>query len=82
MSNGDAPEGVYTLDVLDEKGRPPFGKGSDDRAQAERARSGWLRYSVGGGASRDLSRQRSIKVRPVNVITLSQHKICVRIERT
>jgi hypothetical protein len=60
---------MYTPDMLGEK--ESIGKSEDDGdtgAQAERARGEWLRYSVGGEASREFSRQCSITVRLVHVI--------------
>jgi hypothetical protein len=64
-SHGDMLDGTAGTRKGDDHG----GSG----AQVERARRAWLRYSAGGQASRNLSRQCSIKLRLVKVITSDSH---------
>jgi hypothetical protein len=59
------PEDMYTADMLDENGKPVLG-----RATMQRIKGRSPSHSFGGSASRSLSRRCSIRMRPVNVITL------------
>jgi hypothetical protein len=81
----DVLEGMYTSDMLDEKGYQVLERAVMTEDQERRLRE----HGAGGsstvsvvGVSSDLSRQCSIKVRPVNVSTFGWHKIGAEIERT